>query len=266
MQTYLIGVCSTNKGNTLNKPQDPVIAAVKPNSDDTSSKKEQVEKMFDDISGKYDLLNRSLSLGIDKIWRKKAIQILNREQPSTILDVATGTADVAIALNKLNPEKIVGVDLSEGMLSVGREKLKKRGMTHIELVQGDSENLPFSDNSFDASIVAFGVRNFENVVKGLADIGRVIKPGGRLVVLEFSKPTVFPVKQLFNFYFRYILPGIGKWVSQSSSAYTYLPESVKAFPEDEEFLLLMKEAGYHRLEQKRLSAGICSIYTGIKEA
>lgn len=260
-----MGDCSTNKGNTLNKPQDPVVAPVKPNSKDGSSKKEQVEKMFDDISGKYDLLNRSLSLGIDKLWRKKAIAILNRENPKTILDVATGTADVAIALDRLNPEKVVGVDLSEGMLSVGREKLKKKGMNHIELVQGDSESLPFSDNSFDASIVAFGVRNFENVVQGLADIQRVIKPGGRLVVLEFSKPKIFPIKQLFNFYFRYILPGIGKWVSRSSSAYTYLPESVKAFPEDEEFLLLMKEAGYGSLEQKRLSAGICSIYTGIKE-
>jgi len=229
------------------------------------SKKEQVARMFDNISPKYDLLNRVLSFGIDQYWRKVAIGMLRSQNPKHILDVATGTADFAIAALALNPQKVVGVDISAGMLDMGRVKLKERNLIErIELVQADSARLPFSDQQFDAATVAFGVRNFEVLGDGLADIYRVLRPNGKLIVLEFSKPTLFPVKQLYYLYSRYVLPLIGRTISRDKTAYTYLPESVAAFPEGKDFLDHMEQVGYRNLQQKRLTFGICSIYSGQK--
>ncbi len=229
------------------------------------SKKEQVARMFDNISPKYDLLNRVLSFGIDQYWRKVAIGMLRSQNPKHILDVATGTADFAIAALALNPQKVVGVDISAGMLDMGRVKLKERNLNErIELVQADSARLPFSDQQFDAATVAFGVRNFEVLGDGLADIYRVLRPNGKLIVLEFSKPTLFPVKQLYYLYSRYVLPLIGRTISRDKTAYTYLPESVAAFPEGKDFLDYMERVGYRNLQQKRLTFGICSIYSGQK--
>lgn len=238
---------------------------VVPYKDDAASKKVQVARMFDSISGNYDFLNHFLSLGIDIRWRKKAIRLLAKERPKLILDVATGTGDFAIEALKLNPEKIIGVDISEGMLDIGRKKMKTKGYENvIELKSGDSENLPFEENKFDAVIVAFGVRNFENLEKGLSEIFRVLKPNGRAVVLEFSKPTSFPMKQLYSFYFKLILPKIGKVVSHDSSAYTYLPESVQAFPDGNDFLSVLSKLGYKNATCQPLTFGISSLYTATK--
>ncbi|SNT06559.1 demethylmenaquinone methyltransferase [Ekhidna lutea] len=238
---------------------------VLPYKDKSDAKKKQVAEMFDSISGKYDFLNHFLSLGIDIRWRKKAIKMLRDLEPKHILDIATGTGDFAIESLKLNPEKVVGVDISEGMLNVGREKMKKKGIADIiDMQSGDSENLQFEDNSFDAVIVAFGVRNFENLEKGLAEMNRVLRPGGRAVILEFSKPTVFPFKQLYNFYFRWILPKIGKVVSKDNAAYTYLPESVNEFPFGDKFLRILEKTGYKNTKCKPLTLGISSIYVGEK--
>ena len=221
--------------------------------------------MFDSISSKYDFLNHFLSLGIDIRWRKKAITYLVKDQPKQILDIATGTGDFAIEALKLNPEKVIGVDISEGMLNVGREKMKKKGLDQIiDMQSGDSENLHFDDNKFDAIIVAFGVRNFENLEKGLQEMNRVLKPGGKAVILEFSKPTIFPFKQLYNFYFRWVLPKIGKVVSKDSAAYTYLPESVNEFPYGEKFLNILASTGFKNTLCKSLTLGISSIYVGEK--
>lgn len=228
------------------------------------SKREQVEQMFDSISHRYDFLNHFLSLGVDHIWRRKAINRLKSLKPKRILDVATGTGDLAIAALRLSPDEVVGVDLSENMLAVGRKKLDKKGIQNISMHQGDSEHLPFEDNSFDAITVGFGVRNYENLEKGLKEMRRVLRPGGKLVVLEFSKPSVFPVKQLFNFYSKYILPIWGKMFSGSSEAYVYLPESVKHFPEGKEFTDILSGCEYNNTAFKRLSFGICSIYEGTK--
>jgi demethylmenaquinone methyltransferase / 2-methoxy-6-polyprenyl-1,4-benzoquinol methylase len=209
---------------------------VKPYKTKEGSKKEQVAEMFNNISHKYDFLNHFLSLGIDKLWRKKAVKILKKYQPKSVLDIATGTGDFAIEALKLNPEKIVGVDISEGMMAMGREKLKKRGLDKkITLQYGDSENLPFEEAAFDAITVGFGVRNFQNLEQGLSDIKRVLTTNGTLVVLEFSKPKAFPIKQVFGFYSKYIIPFFGKLISKDSAAYTYLPESVEAFPEGDNF-------------------------------
>ena len=230
-----------------------------------ATKKVQVAKMFDSISGKYDFLNHFLSLGIDIRWRKKAIALLRDARPKHILDVATGTGDFAIEALKLNPEKVVGVDISEGMLEIGKKKMKANGYEHIiELMTGDSENLPFEENKFDAVIVAFGVRNFENLEKGLGEMLRVMKPGGRVVVLEFSKPRLFPMKQLYSFYFKNILPKIGKLFSRDSSAYTYLPESVQAFPDGDAFLSILSKLGYKKAICQTLTFGISSLYTATK--
>ncbi len=239
--------------------------AVVPYKQDDSSKKDQVAKMFDSISGKYDFLNHFLSLGIDISWRKKAIKLLSSLQPKRILDVATGTGDFAIEALKLNPEQVIGIDISEGMLEVGRAKMKDKKLDHkIVLKYGDSENLPFEENKFDAVIVAFGVRNFENLERGLSEMLRVLRPGGKVVVLEFSKPRKFPFKQLYNFYFRFVLPKIGRWVSKDSSAYTYLPESVQAFPDGEGFLKILNHLGYKNTSCKSLTFGISSLYIGTK--
>jgi len=238
---------------------------VLPYKEENASKKEQVAKMFDNISHKYDFLNHFLSLGIDKAWRKKAIRYLVPLQPRFILDVATGTGDFAVQALSLKPEKITGIDISEGMLDVGRNKIEKRGLTDkVELLKGDSENLPFSDNSFHAVTVAFGVRNFENLEKGLGEIYRVLKPGGMVVILEFSRPRRFPFRQVYNFYFKNVLPRIGRMVSNDNAAYTYLPESVEAFPDGDDFVRILKNTGFKDTACKPLTLGISSIYTGRK--
>ncbi|MCP4460184.1 MAG: bifunctional demethylmenaquinone methyltransferase/2-methoxy-6-polyprenyl-1,4-benzoquinol methylase UbiE [Cytophagales bacterium] len=238
---------------------------VLPYKDQTVSKKEQVAKMFDDISGKYDFLNHTLSMGIDRLWRKKAINLLKEDNPKLILDIATGTGDFAIAALRLNPDKVIGVDISRGMLEVGKEKIKKLNLeSKIELSLGDSEGLEFEENKFDAVIVAFGVRNFEHLEEGLQDMYRVMKDAGKVVILEFSRPRLFPFKQLYNFYFRWILPKIGRLISKDQAAYTYLPESVKAFPDGQDFLDVLNKTGFKNTACKSLTFGISSIYTGIK--
>lgn len=226
------------------------------------SKKEQIASMFDDIAFRYDFLNHFMSLGIDVIWRKKALGYLKQHRPKLMLDIATGTGDFAIMANKrLQPEKIIGIDISEGMLEVGRQKIAKQGLTDkITLQLGDSETISFPDQTFDAITVAFGVRNFENLEKGLAEMRRVLKPGAKLVILEFSNPTVFPIKQLYNLYFRYITPLLGKWVAKSKAAYSYLPESVKAFPQGEVMCNILTNTGFQAVTCKKLTFGICSIY------
>ncbi len=229
------------------------------------SKKEQVASMFNNIAKTYDFLNHFLSLGIDIIWRKKAIKELKSLNPKMILDVATGTGDFAFEALSLNPDKIIGVDISQGMLDIANEKINKRNESHrFEVRLGDSEKLLFEDNTFDAATVSFGVRNFENLDKGLSDINRVLKPGGKLVVLEFSNPKKFPIKQLYNFYSFQILPLFGKLFSNDAKAYTYLPESVKAFPDGNDFLDRMRSSGFNNTKCIVLGFGICSIYTGTK--
>lgn len=238
---------------------------VKPYKDAQSSKREQVEQMFDSIAPKYDFLNRFLSMGIDQIWRKKAISSLKEVNPKQILDVATGTADLAIAALKLNPDHVTGIDISNQMLQVGRDKISNKALHgKITLQQADSANLPFEDNKFDAITVAFGVRNFEFLQQGINQMYRVTRKGGKLAVLEFSKPKSFPFKQLYNFYFKYILPGWGGLISKSKTAYTYLPESVAHFPEGESFAAYLKNAGYNNIKIQPLTFGICTLYTAIK--
>lgn len=240
---------------------------VLPYKDQNKGKKEQVATMFDNISPRYDLLNHLLSLGIDVLWRKKAIRLLRKRQPApvSLLDVATGTGDFALEALSLHPKKIIGVDISAGMLEVGRQKIAKRGLgNRIELLQADSENLPFEDNMFDAVIVAFGVRNFENLQKGLKEMNRVLKPGGAVAILEFSKPRTFPFRQAYNFYFKHILPRVGRLVSKDQSAYTYLPESVQAFPDGNEFLKILEATGYTKTAWKPLTFGISAIYLASK--
>ena len=229
-------------------------------------KKEAVESMFDSIAWKYDFLNHFLSLNIDRLWRRRAIKIISQSYKSpNILDVATGTGDLAIAAMKLNPTKITGIDISSKMLEIGKEKVKKKGFAgKIDLIQGDSEKIPFSDNFFDVAMVAFGVRNFSDPVKGLSEMNRVIRKGGMIVVLEFSKPTGFLIKPLYNFYFRNILPFFGRLFSKDKDAYNYLPDSVMKFPDNEEFLKLLVKAGWSETHQVKLTGGVASIYTGIK--
>ncbi|PUZ27546.1 demethylmenaquinone methyltransferase [Chitinophaga costaii] len=227
------------------------------------SKKEQIATMFDDIAFRYDFLNRFMSLGIDIYWRKVALRYLKPLRPKYILDVATGTGDVAIMANKmLHPDKILGIDISEGMLAHGRQKIEKLGLTNkITLQTGDSETISAPNATFDAITVAFGVRNFENLEKGLSEMQRVLKPGGKLVILEFSNPTIFPIKQLYNTYFRYITPLIGKLVSKSKAAYSYLPSSVKAFPQGAIMVNILKNTGFQDVTCKTLTFGICSVYS-----
>lgn len=217
--------------------------------------------MFNAIAHKYDFLNHLLSMGIDRVWRNKAIKMLTPYKPAQILDIATGTGDFAIAALKLNPQKVVGIDISEGMLEKGKAKIIKKGYASvINLQLGDSENMTFPSNSFDAITIGFGVRNFENVNKGLAEMCRVLKQGGVVAVLEFTKPASFPFKQIYKFYFFYILPIIGKLFSKNSEAYSYLPESVMAFPERADFIDLMHQAGFVNGRFKVLTMGIASIY------
>ena len=235
-------------------------------SPDEEAKKNQVARMFDGIAHRYDFLNHFFSLGIDVLWRKACIRMLKKEHPQTLLDVATGTADFAIEAVRMGLDvHVSGVDISAGMLEVGREKVAARGWNNrIELIQGDSVALPFDDHTFDAYTVAFGVRNFEDLQGGLRDMLRVLKPGALGLVLEFSKPKHFPIKQVFGLYFKCIMPTVGKWVSKDPSAYTYLPESVQAFPEGEGFLEELRRAGYEDVQAKSLTGGIATIYTGRK--
>lgn len=238
---------------------------VVPYKEDSSAKKQQVARMFDSISRRYDFLNHFLSLGIDILWRKKAIALLRDLQPKIILDVATGTGDFSIEALSLKPEKIIGIDISEGMLEVGRQKMRKKKIDPIiELRLGDSENLPFADNFFDAVIVAFGVRNFEDMKGGLTEMLRVVKPGGKVIVLEFSRPSKFPMKQLYNVYFTTILPLIGRWISRDQAAYRYLPESVQAFPDGKDFVKILSDIGYKNPQCNPLTFGISSLYWGTK--
>lgn len=244
---------------------EAVKKEVKPYNKEDKSKKEEVAEMFDNISAKYDFLNHFLSLGIDKLWRKKAIKMLRPVKPKRIIDLATGTGDFAIAALKLNPDEVVGVDISDGMLDMGRIKMKKRKVDHIiSMKNGDSEDLPFEEGYFDALTVGFGVRNYENLEKGLAEMLRVLRKDGMAVILEFSKPKKFPIKQLFNFYSKRIIPVLGKSISKDESAYAYLPESVEAFPEGQDFVAILEKVGYRDVKAKPVSGGIATIYTGIK--
>jgi demethylmenaquinone methyltransferase/2-methoxy-6-polyprenyl-1,4-benzoquinol methylase len=238
---------------------------VLPNKNSEQSKKDQVEEMFNNISPKYDLLNHLLSANIDRLWRKKAIKLLKLWQPKLILDVATGTADFAIAATVIKEAKIIGIDISEGMLEVGRRKVEKSNLTEIiKLIKADSENLPFVNDEFDAAIVGFGVRNFESLKTGLSEIKRVLKPGGVFYILEFSKPVKSPYKQFYHFYFTRILPFIGRMVSKDSTAYTYLPESVNEFPDGEKFLSILAEVGFVENKCFPQTFGIASIYEAHK--
>ena len=221
--------------------------------------------MFDHIASRYDFLNHFLSFGIDKLWRRRAMRLIKPFSPIDILDVATGTGDLAIAALKTGAKRITGIDISEEMLAVGRNKLKTLGLDHqIVLKKGDSEQLEFADAAFDAVTVAFGVRNFENLGKGLSEIHRVLKPGGILCVLEFSKPRIFPVKQLYNLYSCYILPFFGKLISKDNSAYRYLPESVEEFPDGKNFIACMSKAGFCGTKEFRQTFGVATIYLGTK--
>ena len=233
--------------------------------DPKSDKKEQVADMFNNISKRYDLLNHLLSFNIDKGWRTKVVKMIAADEPSLVLDVATGTADLAIALAKGTRASITGADISEGMLEVGRGKVQKKGLDKkIVLELGDSEKLPYADNTFDAITVAFGVRNFQNLQDGLRDMKRVLKPGGLLVILEFSTPKHFPFKQFYWFYFKAVLPTIGKLISKDPRAYTYLPESVAAFPYGAAFEKELVDAVLKPVKTKPVTFGIATIYQARK--
>lgn len=249
-----------------NAPDSRTTRPVVPDSGSKVSKKGQVAEMFNDIAGKYDFLNHFLSMGIDKGWRKKAIRLIAAGAPTGILDVATGTGDLAITAHKSLPDaNITGVDISEGMLEVGHKKLNDLQLTSkIHLQLADSEALPFEDHQFDAVMCAYGVRNFENLETGLREMYRVLDTGGRLAILEFSKPKKFPFAQFYQFYFSVILPLIGKIVSRHSKAYTYLPESVAAFPEGEEFCSLLKKCGFRDVKAQPLTFGITTLYSAVR--
>lgn len=235
------------------------------NNQTKNGKKERVRQMFNNIAGKYDFLNHFLSVGIDHLWRRRLVKMLSKENPQRILDIATGTGDLAVALAKCNPVEIIGADISENMLQVGIEKIKRKKLDKlIKLELGDSENLKYSDGYFDAITVAFGVRNYEDLYKGLSEMYRVTKKNGSVWILEFSKPEAFPIKQIYNFYFRFVLPTLGRMVSKDKEAYTYLPESVNQFPDGERFLAQMEKVGYTSNKQLKLSFGIASIYYGKK--
>jgi demethylmenaquinone methyltransferase/2-methoxy-6-polyprenyl-1,4-benzoquinol methylase len=238
---------------------------VTPYGDKDKTKKQEVAEMFDNIAPRYDFLNHLLSMGIDIGWRRKAIRILKAQKPKSILDVATGTADFAIEALDANPDEVIGVDISKDMLAVGRTKISKKGLENkVRLDYGDAENLPYETEKFDAITVAFGVRNFENLEAGLTEMNRVLKKGKTLFVIEFSKPEHFPIKQLYFFYFKAILPLIGKLVSKDARAYTYLPESVEAFPYGNEFAEILKKCGFSKVEIKPLTFGIASLYVAEK--
>jgi demethylmenaquinone methyltransferase/2-methoxy-6-polyprenyl-1,4-benzoquinol methylase len=244
------------------------LSQVKPYQSVDKDKKQEVELMFDKISGKYDLLNKVLSMGIDRNWRKKALSLLQTHHPGFILDVATGTGDMVFMADQiLSPESITGIDLSAGMLDIAGKRLsalKGKSNAKLEFLKGDAENLPFGSGSFDAATVTFGVRNFGDLHKGLSEMQRVLKSGSPIVVLEFTKPRIFPIRQLFDIYFRHILPLIGSWTSGDGRAYKYLYESVQAFPDYEAFNSELIKAGFERPSFTPLSLGICAIYIAYK--
>ncbi len=247
--------------------QDTGRTAVKvvPDAKSNLSKKAQVADMFNNIAGRYDFLNHFLSMGIDKGWRRKAIAEIQETRPNVILDVATGTGDLAIAASKIGPQHIIGVDIAEQMLEVGRKKIKAKGLDKIISLQlADSEALPFVEGAFDAITCAYGVRNFEHLEAGLKDMNRVLRTGGKVAILEFSQPQKFPIKQIYKFYFKYILPLLGKMVSKHSRAYTYLPESVMAFPEGHKFCSILEQCGFKNAKARPLTFGITTLYTAYK--
>ena len=229
-------------------------------------KRAVIESMFNSIAWRYDFLNHFLSFGIDRLWRRRAINIISKSYKSPcILDVATGTGDLALAAMRLKPERITGIDISENMLEIGKKKIEMRGLSEkIELLHADSEKIPFGDDVFDVAMVAFGVRNFADPLKGLSEMYRVVRPGGLIMVLEFSKPLRFPFRNIYSFYFRNILPFFGKLFSKDKNAYNYLPDSVMKFPDNEEFLKLLQLARFSTTRQVKVTGGIASIYTGIK--
>ena len=240
--------------------------SIVPYKDSELSKKNQVADMFNSIAHRYDFLNRFLSVGIDIIWRKKAIGYLKEINPKIILDVATGTADVALMTEKiLHPALIIGIDISDGMLEIGRKKIKEKKLeTVIQLYNGDSADIKYDDNTYDAVTVAFGVRNFQQLEKGLSEILRVLRPGGKLVVLEFSRPKKIFIKGFYNFYMKTVSPNIGKLFSNNKDAYKYLDESIQKFPEGKDFVKILDKVGFINTFNKPLSLGICSIYCGTK--
>jgi len=264
----LLGLCPisveviSGKKNSMSEQEKTIVKPYQ----EQGSKKEQVTNMFDNIASKYDLLNTVLTLGIDKTWRRKAIASLDSKQHRKILDVATGTADVAIELNKqLKPDQIIGMDISSEMINFGQKKIAKQGLQDvIKLEVGDSEKLSYETNRFDAVTAVFGVRNFENLEQGLSEMFRVLRPEGKTVILEFSRPKIFPFKQIYNIYFKHILPFVGKKTSKDPKAYQYLYESVQAFPDYERFGAILEGVGFRSVQWKSLSLGICTIYTGIK--
>jgi demethylmenaquinone methyltransferase/2-methoxy-6-polyprenyl-1,4-benzoquinol methylase len=233
-----------------------------------ADRKVMVESMFDSIAWRYDFLNHFLSFGIDRLWRRRAIGIISRNYKNpVILDVATGTGDLALAAMRIDPVKITGIDISQKMLEIGREKIRKKGLSgKIELLQADSENIPFGDDIFDVAMVAFGVRNFSDPLKGLNEMRRVIRKEGMILVLEFSKPSGLLFRTVYTFYFRNILPFVGKLFSKDKSAYSYLPDSVYKFPDNEAFLQLLVKAGFSDTRQVKLTGGVASIYTGINKS
>jgi demethylmenaquinone methyltransferase/2-methoxy-6-polyprenyl-1,4-benzoquinol methylase len=223
--------------------------------------------MFDEIAGRYDLLNHTLSFGIDKHWRKKGILALKDIQPQTILDVATGTGDLALqAYRLLQPAKITGIDISEGMMQIGRKKVAQAGLSsQINFEWQDCMNLQLPDNSFDAAMVAFGIRNFEHLDKGLQEIHRVLRPGGKFVIMELTSPEYFPMKQAYRLYSKIIIPVIGRLVSKSRAAYTYLPQSIAAFPQNARMKAILEKNGFCEVRYKKLTFGICSLYIARKQ-
>ncbi len=230
------------------------------------SKKDQVAQMFNNIAYRYDFLNSLLSLGIHKGWRRKCVQLISEKKPKYLLDVATGTADFAIECMKLNPSSVIGIDISEGMMKFGREKIEKLNLQHkITLQYGDAETSDLPSNSIDAITVGFGVRNFQNLEKGLLNMNRILKPGGQICILEFSTPRKFPMKQFYKFHFKYITPTLGKLFSKDSSAYTYLPESIKVFPDNELFTEILEKTGYCKATFQSVSFGLAAIYLANKK-
>ena len=242
-----------------------VSTEVTPYQTKNKTKKEQVANMFNNIASNYDFLNHFLSLGIDILWRKQAVKAISIVEPKNILDIATGTGDLAIEATRLNPKQIIGIDISKEMLKVGEEKIKKKGLDSlIKLQYGDAEKLEFMNNSFDSVTAGFGVRNFQDLNRGLSEMLRVMKKGGKLAILEPSEPSYFPFKQCYNIYFKRILPWIGRMISKDSSAYTYLPESVENFPKGKIFLSELKKAGFKNVKHTSLSFGVAALYTGTK--
>ncbi len=244
---------------------DNMSKIIKPYKDSNAGKKEQVTTMFDNISKEYDGLNRVISFGIDISWRKKVTEIVSRNNPKQILDIATGTGDLALMMSQVNPDKIIGLDISAGMLGVGKQKVAKANLSDkIEMIVGDSENMPFHDDTFDAITVSFGVRNFANLDKGLKEVRRVLKPNGTFVILETSNPTKFPFKQGYKFYTSFILPIIGKIFSRDKMAYSYLCESANSFPFGKAFDNILQKNGFINTEYKPVTFGVATIYSAIK--